>query len=249
MTLAGVLDPNWKTDQGGGGKGADSHYELAGVEEMAWAYRQSPPWNDHGTGLLFMWATTLSLCTDGWAAPHQLARALGFRICASWVWWKCDDLTSDVEDIIGDALVGEGSGRHYDRPLNAINSLHGIFAHAARPNIGFYESCDHEFLFLCRRGDFDIEQYDAIKKVRDRSVICAPRVVDENGAIIHSAKPPKAFTQTIEPILGAALPGVRPIEWNCRSRRKGFSAYGRLHGELLADGVTPAPLVYEIGED
>jgi ribonuclease Z len=34
---------------------------------------------------------------------------------------------------------------------------------------------EHEFLFLCRRGEFTETQYNAIQKARDRSIIYAPR--------------------------------------------------------------------------
>ncbi len=244
MTLSGVLDPAWKQDAGGGGKGADAHYDLADVETMAWQYRASPPWNDVGPGLLFMWATTLALCSNGHSAPHQLARALGFRICASWIWVKVDDLTADA------IVVGENAAEYGGEALARFWAAtgRGLYTHPARNGIGQYQECEHEFLFLCRRGDFELDQYEAIRAVRDRSVIYAPRVKDASGVLVHSAKPPKAYTQTIEPVLRAAFPSVRPIEFNCRNRRNGWSAYGRLNGETLPDGK-PAPLIYEVGED
>lgn len=229
-----VCDPNWAMDSGGGGKGADFHYDLANVEDIGFAMRMSPPWRDVGSGVLWMWSTTLALCSNGHSAPHQLARALDFRVCASWVWAKVDRIDAawlaSHLDGVNDGHLNDG----VEFARSEVAAL-GLTAPAARPGIGFYEMCEHEFLFLCRRGDLPAGAHERLKKVRPRSVIYAPR-----GE--HSAKPEEAWSQVIEPVSRAILPGVRGVEFNARVRRPGWAGYGRLDGEKQ-------PLRYEIGVD
>mgnify|MGYP003556997053 CR=1 FL=1 len=84
-----VCDPPWNADAGGGGRGAQNHYGLEGVDGIAHAMRSAPPWRDTGPGLLWMWATSSAFVTGDAAV---VARALGFRPCAGWVWAKVDEL-------------------------------------------------------------------------------------------------------------------------------------------------------------
>jgi N6-adenosine-specific RNA methylase IME4 len=87
VSFLAVIDPNWKRERGGGKikRGADRHYALESVDAIAAKYRASEPWRDVGPGLLWMWCTgSVILAGDA----HAMARALGFRPCAEWVWVK-----------------------------------------------------------------------------------------------------------------------------------------------------------------
>lgn len=80
-----VLDPAWKADSGGGGKGANEQYDLHDVDAMSWEYRRSEPWRDVGPAIMFMWATTSAhRCGD----DRALVRALGFTQSAEFIWDK-----------------------------------------------------------------------------------------------------------------------------------------------------------------
>lgn len=145
-----VVDPNWSADSGGGGRGADSHYELADTASMAIAYRRSPPWRDVGPGLLWLWATTLAFSKGD---AHTLCRTLGFRPCASFVWCKVDP--------------AEGYGFLTGHDV----ALPGAWTPPARMGLGQWQRTEHEHLLLARRGDVKVPPPGA----RQRSVVYAPR--------------------------------------------------------------------------
>lgn len=86
MFLA-VMDPPWVTDNGGGGRGANSHYELNTVEGIAKAVRASGLWRTEGPALVWMWATSTALLSG---SAHKLALALDLRVCAGFIWAKVD---------------------------------------------------------------------------------------------------------------------------------------------------------------
>lgn len=148
MSFLAVADPPWDRDAGGGGRGAQNHYPLAGVDGIAHAMRTAHPWRDVGDGLLWLWVTALALATgDG----HALARALGFRPCAGFVWAKVD------ECMAYEALPTEREWPAFTPP--------------ARMGLGQWSRCEHEHLLLCRRGDVSVPP----PALRPRSVIYAPR--------------------------------------------------------------------------
>jgi hypothetical protein len=254
-----VFDPNWNTDNGGGGRGAQNHYALSHVDAIAASIRLSPLWPERGRVLAFMWATR-SAWREG--ETQILARSLGLEICSDYVWAKIDDLTENVKDIIHDAVSGEGCGDHYDPVFKAIERG-GVFASPGMMGLGFWSRSEHEYLLICRRGDIKVPE----PAFRPRSMIYAPRVVDSDvdtseqaNNTVHSAKPERAWTQVIEPIARAVLPGVRGIEWNCRRRRKGWDAIGRgdpLPGPVRRRGIPfgiitgeeSSPIVFEEGSD
>lgn len=204
MSFLAVCDPNWASDAGGGGKGAQEHYALAGVEAIAWSMRTSPPWVDVGPGLLWMWATTLALCSGD---AHALARALGLRVCAGWVWAKVDDAGCGFERREPDDCHPDG--------WFAIPT----FRAPRRMGLGQWQRCEHEHLLLCRRGGVSVPPPES----RPRSMIYAPRAE-------HSAKPDAAWA-VIETVSHAVMPGVVGCEWNARVCRAGWAAFGRLDGE------------------
>lgn len=122
MSLLAVIDPNWSSDSGGGGRGANEHYALSGIDSIAAEYKRSEPWTDVGPGILWMWATTLAFNTGD---AHALARALGFKVCSGFVWAKVDEHTLE--------------GAFY-------------FKAPARMGLGQWQRTEHEHLLLCRRG-------------------------------------------------------------------------------------------------
>jgi hypothetical protein len=241
VTFLAVIDPRWKRDSGGGGRGAQNHYSLADIRGLTLDYTGAllgaehlwpVPYNDADM-LVFMWATTGAMTMPDdvddeplgesqgklWTFGEEtvmrppdayvLARLLGLRVCATFVWCK-------VDMVPGVDYPWDRGGR--DDPS---------FRPPAQPGIGQWSRCEHEFLLLCRRGSVRVPAPEA----RPRSVIYAPR-----GE--HSAKPEEAWAQVIEPIARASCPGVVGIEFNARVRRNGWHAYGALDGEGM-------PLRYE----
>lgn len=148
MTFLAVLDPAWKKDSGGGGRGAQNHYDLHDVDAMALAYQSSPPWRHVGNGLLWMWATegSLSMPKHG-AVPdaYRLVSALGFRVVCSWIWAKVD------------AVIYTEQG--------------SIVALQKQPGIGQWSRKEHEHLLMCKRGKPRVPPPEC----RPRSVIYAKR--------------------------------------------------------------------------
>lgn len=213
-----VFDPAWNTDNGGGGRGAQNHYALSSVDAIAASYRMSPQWETEGDALVFIWATR-SAWREG-DAPI-LARMLGLELCSDFVWSKIDVVPKPESIMCSETLCVCGRcGADLFRP-------------PAMMGLGFWSRSEHEYLLVGRRGDVDVPP----PALRPRSVIYAPRVVDTEKAAgvanktVHSAKPQQAWDQVIEPIARAVMPGVVGIEFNCRRRRRGWSAVGRLDGE------------------
>lgn len=202
-SFVAVLDPNWSSDAGGGGRGAQNHYGLASASSIAKEIRRSPAWVEEGNGLLFVWATTSALCNG---ELHQLVGELGFQIVTSYVWMKIDAPAVDTGD-------PPGSGR---RRRAAVATEDPTTA----PGLGQWSRAAHEFLFVCKRGPVSPPAPNA----KPHSIIAAPR-----GA--HSEKPERAWSQVIAPITRACAPGVTGVEFNARKQRPGWAAWGRLDGE------------------
>lgn len=87
MTFVAVMDPPWNADAGGGNRGAQTHYPLAGVDGIAQAVRMSGLWDDQSPALVWMWATSTAFVLGD---AHALANRLRLRICAGFVWAKID---------------------------------------------------------------------------------------------------------------------------------------------------------------
>jgi N6-adenosine-specific RNA methylase IME4 len=215
MSFLAVIDPNWSVESGGGRRGAQHHYELASVDAIAQQYRASPPWRDTGPGLLWMWATGAAILAGD---AHALARSLGFRACAEWVWAKVDEAPHCTEC----GTPSEDCGRAPNMKC-CPDCTHGrpsaAFTIPAQMGLGQWGRKEHEHLWLCRRGDVSVPPPPS----RPRSMIYAPR-----GR--HSEKPEPAW-RVIETVSDAVLPGVIGCEWNARAQRPGWDAYGALDGE------------------
>ena len=207
-----VCDPPWNADAGGGGRGAQNHYGLEGVDGIAHAMRSAPPWRDTGPGLLWMWATSSAFVTGDAAV---VARALGFRPCAGWVWAKVDELHCGGCQGLGD--FGPLTSARETCPV--CRGFGSVFLHPARLGLGQWQRTEHEHLLLCRRGDVSVPE----PSKRPRSMSYAPR-----GA--HSAKPPEAWA-VIEQVSRSSLGAdVRGVEFFARTQRPGWGAFGTLDG-------------------
>lgn len=199
--LVAVLDPAWQRDAGGGRRGAQMHYALHDVDDMARTYTQSPPWSDVGKGLLWMWATegALSMPRPGVVPDaYRLASALGFRVVCSWVWVK--------------AMRAMWAG-----PESVTTETAWI---PQPPGLGQWSRKAHEHLLMCVRGKVSPPPPSA----RPYSVIYAMRTK-------HSKKPEAAWSviETVSAATMPAT--ARRCEWNARKRRDQWEAYGALDGE------------------
>lgn len=87
-----VLDPAWKSDSGGGGKGANAQYALESGRNMAGQIRTSGVWPMEGDALAWVWATTLSIVSG---ETHEFIARLGLRPCATFVWVKTEGEADD----------------------------------------------------------------------------------------------------------------------------------------------------------
>jgi N6-adenosine-specific RNA methylase IME4 len=262
-----VLDPNWNTDDGGGGRGAQNHYETASVAAIVARIRMAPGWKDTGDALVWMWATTLAVLEGD---AHGVANGLHLRPCSGWVWAKVEPVTRvrlrrDPLEVAcprcrAPAMRAEspwGTARelarchdgpaglplyvsepHQERVELALRDQDeadvadaDLFIPTRIPGLGFWQRCEHEHLWLCRRGDVALPP----KGTQERSVIYAPRLPE------HSAKPDAAWRvieRTTQLSTGMDRGGV---EYFCRGRRAGWSGYGRLDGEQ-------SPLRFEAAE-
>lgn len=222
-----VIDPPWSADAGGGGKGANEKYELADVSRIAEGYygarddkgaRIWPALNTRDPMLVWMWATqgamTIPDDPDEGVQPdfsgrtdvdapdaYRLARLLAVRVATIFVWCKVDE--------------SEYTGVDYD-----TGEPYRLVSHPSRMGLGQRSRVEHEYLLCCVRNKVPLPTTD----VRPRSVIYAPR-----GK--HSEKPERAWSQVIDPVSRACMPGVVGVEINARVQRAGWAAVGRLDDE------------------
>lgn len=228
-----ALDPAWKSDSGGGGKGANAQYALESGRALAGQIRLSGLWPMGGDALCWVWATTLSMCSG---EAHEFIARLGLRPCASFVWVKTDDVevwggsSAEITTAIASALRGLwGGGSTLTDLVKAVASAlpRQVFKVLRRvPGIGQWQRCDHEFLILCRRdAGGGLPSVIQLPKNKSRSVIFAS--VGE-----HSEKPQEAW-RLIEDVSRQALDGLEvsaSIEFFCRAPRFGWGAWGTLDG-------------------
>lgn len=149
MTFLAVMDPPWDRERGGGGRGAENHYPLAGPKEIARAVKESGAWVDVGPALVWVWTTSAAMMRGDFAA---LVDGLGVRSCAGFVWAKVDVVDAYREKT----------------PWSASEAL---FSAPAKPGLGQWTRCEHEHLIICRRGDVSVPP----PVRRQRSMIYAPR--------------------------------------------------------------------------
>lgn len=196
MTFLAVMDPPWSADTGGGRRGANTHYALAGVDGIAQAVRMSGLWVDSGPALVWMWATSSALVNGD---AHGLANRLGLRICAGFVWVKVDE------------FCGACGLRAFDE-LPCCDAP--AYSPTTRMGLGQWSRCEHEHLLVCRRGEVRVPKPSA----RQPSVIYAPR-----GR--HSAKPQAAWDVIVE-TSRSSVGLAWGVEFFARTARPGWTAWG-----------------------
>jgi N6-adenosine-specific RNA methylase IME4 len=147
MTFLAVMDPPWSSDNGGGGRGAQNHYDLSKPADVAAVVRSSGLWVEEGPALVWMWATTRAVVLGH---AHKLAEALGLRIVSGFVWVKVD-----VEPTT----------------MASNRNNQNLYMPPAKLGLGQWQRTEHEHLLVCVRGKVRVPTTDA----RCRSVIYAPR--------------------------------------------------------------------------
>lgn len=235
-----VIDPTWSTEAGGGGRGAQRHYALSDADGIAGGYLNSGHWPsplrsgfsaDRAPlrALVWMWTTGSAILSGD---AHIVARLLGLRPCAEWVWCKVDELLLCPsckmvlrhirnEPHSPDTFECE-CAREWDLDLFSTDCgppAQLAYVHPRRLGLGQWSRKEHEHLWLLRAGAVKVPP----PQVRPRSIIYAPR-----GR--HSEKPQAAW-DVIEAVSRSVLPGVVGVEFNSRERRFGWAAFGALDGE------------------
>lgn len=80
-----VADPPW-AEYGGGGRGAQNHYSLLSIPEIAKVMLRSPSWTPADDCHLWLWTTDNFL-----PGALSVMGALGFRYVRTFVWVKVKD--------------------------------------------------------------------------------------------------------------------------------------------------------------
>jgi N6-adenosine-specific RNA methylase IME4 len=84
-----VADPMWE-ETGGGGRGAQNHYEVASTPEIIRIMLSAPCWRPARSAHLWLWVTD-NFLKDG----LLVMCALGFRYVRTRVWVKLDERRAD----------------------------------------------------------------------------------------------------------------------------------------------------------
>lgn len=161
------IDPPW--NESGGGKikrGADKHYPLMEVGDIADALLHSGVWHPFEDAHLWCWYTDNFL-----ADALQLTDKLGFRYVRQFVWVKTKGTTRALDFETGSAVEG------LPEP---------------RMSLGQYGRGAHESMLFCVRGrGLDPSVMTARRDIP--SVFHAPVPSGDRGVRIHSRKPEAAY--------------------------------------------------------
>jgi len=195
-----LADPPWPM-YGGGGRGAQEHYQLLdSVEDIHRAIVESGVWKVATNAHLWLWVTNNYLL---WGL--ELMQRLEFRYVTNLCWGKCRRVSA------AEILQGTGMGRVLSR--EAIGVMLATLRETARglyrkqpAGVGHYLRGQHELCLFGVRGGF-------IGMKPQDSLLLAPR-----GR--HSEKPGSAYE-----VIEAVSPGPR-LELFARSRREGWDAWG-----------------------
>lgn len=179
-----MLDPNWKSDQGGGGKGANAHYLLQSLEDIVRTVRLAkledggPAFRPHPDGcLVACWATSLSK-----RLVPTLFERLGVRFTpAEQIWVKGRLDIVDGEPVI---IFHAGLG-HYGRSTHEYSIL-GTTGGAEIANVPHLATV-HESAVIGVAGDFG-----SLPPVETSNRLVSAFVAPSRGRG-HSSKPPEFF--------------------------------------------------------
>jgi N6-adenosine-specific RNA methylase IME4 len=103
LTYAAIMvDPPW-AETGGGGRGANDHYDVMRTPAILETMLRAPCWRPAADAHLYLWATMQSLLEGLW-----LLDALGFRYVSHVVWVKlCPDDLFGALDVTMDIGIGQ----------------------------------------------------------------------------------------------------------------------------------------------
>lgn len=103
MSFAAIMfDPPW-AERGGGGRGADAHYDVMDRAEILATMLRAPCWDPADNAHGYCWTTMTSLPDGLW-----LLDALGFRYVTHAVWVKIDpaDMFGQLDTGLGQYFRG-----------------------------------------------------------------------------------------------------------------------------------------------
>jgi N6-adenosine-specific RNA methylase IME4 len=73
-------------ETGGGGRGAQNHYDVQRVADIPKIIQASPLWRPESSAHMWLWATVMHLPDALWVMER-----VGFRYVTGWVWEKVDE--------------------------------------------------------------------------------------------------------------------------------------------------------------
>lgn len=183
-----VLDPNWGSDAGGGGRGANEHYELQSLEDiirtvlLAKLEDGGPAFRPHPAGcLVACWATALS---------RRLVPTLFSRLGVRWtpaehVWIKG---RLDVDSDGSPRIVYHSALGMYGRSAHELTIL-GVTGGAEIANVPPHLATVHESAVIGVAGDFGSAPAVATADRLPTAFIAPAR----GKGITHSSKPDEFF--------------------------------------------------------
>lgn len=233
-----LLDPPWKDDDGGGGRGAQHQYEthdkrriLEIVQGARWD-DGSLVWHVADHAHMRLWCTTLSLRSALW-----LMAQLGFEYSTFDVWVKHGSwgvVQERVVALIRHALESICRATRYtedgwvlnpleiatDTLLEALDELGAESSDVGQMACGQYRRSAHEILLYGRRGPFAPGPLaSSTTSLVGGRIIPAPRTRGSEGLRVHSRKPVEthAHVEATSPYMrrlsmferGVELPGWR----------------------------------------
>lgn len=100
-----TADPPW-AEYGGGGRGAQNHYGLMSLSDIAKTIIRSPAWNPAPDAHLWVWVTD-NFLLDGLSLIDQL----GFRYVRTFCWVKTAETAEDAE-LLDESDLQQGIGQY-----------------------------------------------------------------------------------------------------------------------------------------
>lgn len=192
-----VLDPNWNTDDGGGGRGAQNHYETASLEDiiatimLAKLEDGGPAFRPHPDGcLVFCWATSLSKRL----VPTLFERLRVRPTTAEHIWIKG---RLDVDDEGAPRIVYHAGLGQYGRSAHEYTIL-GVTGGAEIANVPYLATV-HESAVIGVAGDFGPDP-----PVETKNRLVSSFIAPSRGQG-HSSKPAEFFRRVERMVPEGAL--------------------------------------------